>query len=105
MQTFSRDKTLFDSGVHYIGGLAPGQTLHQVFSYLGLTDELKLQQLDTDGFDRIVFLEEGTEYALAQGYDRFAAKLKEAFPGEESAIDQYCSTIREICSRFPMYNL
>lgn len=105
LQTFSRDKTLFDSGVHYIGGLAPGQTLHQVFSYLGLTDALKLQQLDTDGFDRIVFLEDGTEYALAQGYDRFAGKLKEAFPGEEAAIDQYCTTIREICSRFPMYNL
>ncbi|MBL7769043.1 MAG: NAD(P)/FAD-dependent oxidoreductase [Flavipsychrobacter sp.] len=105
LQTFSRDKTLFDSGVHYIGGLAPGQTLYQVFSYLGLTESLKLHQLDRDGFDRIVFLEDGTEYAMAQGYDQFTSKLKQAFPEEGSAIDQYCSTIREICSKFPMYNL
>jgi all-trans-retinol 13,14-reductase len=105
LQTFSRDKTLFDSGVHYIGGLAPGQTLQQVFNYLGLMDVLKLQQLDEDGFDRIYFLEDGGEYALAQGYDRFATGLKQAFPAEAGAIDAYCSTIREICSKFPMYNL
>ena len=28
LQTFSRDKTVFDSGVHYIGGLDKGQNLY-----------------------------------------------------------------------------
>ena len=42
LQTFSRDKTVFDSGVHYIGGLDKGQNLYQVFKYLGVMDKLKL---------------------------------------------------------------
>lgn len=34
LQTFVRDKTIFDTGVHYIGGLAQGQNLYRYFSYL-----------------------------------------------------------------------
>lgn len=105
LQTFSRDKKLFDSGVHYIGGLAPGQTLYQVFRYLGLMNRLKLELLDKEGFDRIVFLEDGKEYPIAQGYENFKRVLKEQFPGEKDAIDRYCDTIQTICSKFPMYNL
>ena len=28
LQTYVRDRNIFDSGVHYIGGLEPGQNLH-----------------------------------------------------------------------------
>ena len=35
LQTFVRNKTIFDTGVHYIGGLTEGQNLHQYFSYFG----------------------------------------------------------------------
>jgi all-trans-retinol 13,14-reductase len=31
LQTYTRDKVIFDSGVHYIGGLDKGQNLYQVF--------------------------------------------------------------------------
>ena len=31
LQTFSREKEIFDSGVHYIGGLNKGQNLYQIF--------------------------------------------------------------------------
>ena len=34
LQTFVRDKTIFDTGVHYIGGLSEGQNLNQYFKYL-----------------------------------------------------------------------
>ena len=105
MQTFARDKVLFDSGVHYIGGLDKGQNLYQVFKYLGLMDNLNLERMDEAGFDRIVFLEDGKEYALAQGYERFIETLAADFPGEEMNIRQYCNKIREICSKFPMYHL
>ncbi|MBZ5858879.1 phytoene desaturase family protein [Flavihumibacter profundi] len=105
LQTFARDSVLFDSGVHYIGGLSEGQTLNKVFKYLGLMDALKLQQMDEDVFDKIVFLEDGREYAMAQGYERFIDTLAADFPGERDNIRQYCNKIREVCSKFPLYNL
>lgn len=105
LQSFSREKSLFDSGVHYIGGLAPGETLHQVFKYVGLIGTLPLEQMDKHVFDRIVFLEDGREYDMAQGYDQFIDTLVDQFPDERPAIQTYCDTIRDICRRFPLYNL
>ena len=39
--------------MHYLGGLAKGQNLYQVFKYLGLIDKLKLQKLDEDVFAEV----------------------------------------------------
>ena len=32
LQVFSRDKCVFDTGVHYIGGLDKGENLYQLFN-------------------------------------------------------------------------
>jgi all-trans-retinol 13,14-reductase len=105
LQTFARDKVLFDSGVHYLGGLSEGQTLYQIFKYLGLIDKLKLEKMDEAVFDRICFLEDETEYDLAQGYDRFINTLATAFPEERQNIVDYCHKLQDICRRFPLYTL
>ena len=55
LQTFARDKCIFDVGVHYIGGLSEGQSLHQMFKYFGIMDDLKIKQMDTNAFDIISF--------------------------------------------------
>jgi all-trans-retinol 13,14-reductase len=105
LQIFSRDKAIIDTGVHYLGGLAPGQNLYQVFRYLGLLDGLSLEPYPEAAFDMIVMEGEQTEYAFAQGYERFMASLSAAFPEEENNIRRYCAFIREVCSKFPMYGL
>lgn len=105
LQTFARDKLIFDSGVHYLGGLDKGQNLYQVFRYLGIMDKLKLRKMDEDGFDRIVISGDDKEYVQAQGYENFIRHLVADFPAEEKAIRAYCDKIKEVCSRFPLYNL
>src|SRR5690606_20765158 len=105
LQTFVRDKTIFDTGVHYISGLSEGQNLYQYFKYLGIMDDLKLKKLDEDGFDIITFGEDPTEYKYAQGYGRFENSLIAQFPGEEKAIRTYAEKLRDTCSKFPLYNL
>ena len=42
LQIFSRDKVIFDTGIHYIGGLDKGQNLYNYFKYFDLIDKLKL---------------------------------------------------------------
>ena len=105
LQVFSRDKTVFDTGVHYIGGLCPGQNLHRYFSYLGIMDKLKLRRMDMEGFDHISLAGDPIEYPHAQGWTRFAERLVEFFPQERSAITRYCNEVRTVCRRFPLYNL
>ncbi|MBL7931244.1 MAG: NAD(P)/FAD-dependent oxidoreductase [Bacteroidia bacterium] len=105
LQIFSRDKVIFDTGIHYIGGLDEGQNLNRYFKYLGLMDKLRLKKLDEDGFDKISFYNDEQIYSHAQGYDNFIRVLAEKFPGEEKNIKRYCEKILEICSFFPLYNL
>jgi all-trans-retinol 13,14-reductase len=105
LQTFSRDKLIFDSGVHYIGGLDKGQNLYQLFKYLGIMDELKLERLNEDAFDKIIISGDEKEYAQAQGYENFIRQLVKDFPGEEEGIRKYCDKIKDVCQKFPLYNL
>ncbi|MEC4113271.1 phytoene desaturase family protein [Myroides pelagicus] len=105
LQTFSRDKSVFDTGVHYIGGLGKGENLHKYFSYLEIMDRLNLQRLDNDGYDKISFEEDKIEFPHAQGYENFIKQLLVHFPDEEQALRKYCDRVNDICHRFPMYNL
>ena len=105
LQTFVRDKTIFDTGIHYIGGLSEGQNLNKYFKYLGIMDDLKLKKMDEDGFDIISFENDPQEYPHAQGYENFADQLVKFFPEERENIQKYCQEIAKTCSSFPLYNL
>jgi len=105
LQIFSRDKVIFDTGVHYIGGLDPGQNLYQYWNYFGLMDELKLKKMDEGGFDRISFGNSEKEYKHAMGYEGFAQELIVQFPEEASGIQKYIEEIKKVCDHFPLYNL
>jgi all-trans-retinol 13,14-reductase len=104
LQTFTRNKQIFDTGVHYIGGLDEKQNLYQIFKYLGLMGKLSLERME-EVFDRIIISNDDKEYSIAQGYNAFVKNLIKDFPEEETAIHNYCSKIKEACSKFPLYKL
>ena len=104
LQIFVRDKSIFDTGVHYVGGLDKGQNLYQYFKYLNILDGLELKKMDTC-FDRITFDGDNNEYCHAQGRSEFRDTLVKYFPEEEEAIDKYCDKLYDTCDNFPMYSL
>jgi phytoene dehydrogenase-like protein len=105
LQTFVRDKTIFDTGIHYIGGLSEGQNLYKYFKYLGIMDDLKLKKMDEDGFDIISFEDTKKEFPHAQGYENFTNQLVKFFPEEKDNIEKYCKEVTTTCDSFPLYNL
>jgi all-trans-retinol 13,14-reductase len=105
LQTFVRDRIIFDSGVHYVGGLDEGQNLYQLFKFIGIMDKMKLRKMDEDVFDAVIFGDDPVVYRYAQGYPNFIDTLVKDFPEEEEAIRRYCDAIRDVCSKFPLYNL
>lgn len=104
LQIYVRDKVIFDSGVHYLGGLEKGQNLYQIFKWLGLMDKLRLEKMDP-AFDRILLDGDKKEYSIMQGYDAFEQEMIRDFPEEETAIRKYIVTIQQICDHFPLYRL
>ena len=105
LQTFVRERTIFDTGVHYLGGLSEGQNLHRYFTFPDILDGLEYKQLNEDGFDIITFDNDPNEYAHAQGYANFENSLIAQFPEEEKAIKAYTAKLRETCAKFPLYNV
>ncbi len=104
LQTFVRDKIIFDTGVHYVGSLDKDQILYKYFDYAGIAEHLELEKLDTDGYDRICFGDAPqTEYPHAQGYDNFTERLLSYFPEQEEALRQYAMMMQQVCDGFPLY--
>lgn len=105
LQTFSRDKKILDTGVHYIGGLEEGQNLYKYFKQLDILDDLEWEKMNSNHFDKIYFDESKIYYPQAQGYQSFIDELLKYFPDEKQAIETYIQTIQEYCNAFPMYDL
>lgn len=105
LQTFSFDKKVFDSAVHYIGALGDGEVLNRIFDYAGIMPRLKLKQLDQDGFDQVII--EGTDqvFQLGQGKAAFLDNLLQAFPEEHVAIHKYYQFLEATANAYPLYNL
>ena len=95
LQSYHRGSMEFDTGLHYVGGLAEGQPLHDAFSQLGLL-KLPWQRLDADGFDQITIGRQ--TYPLAEGFDRFADTLSGYFPQERQALQQFVDMLRHLPS-------
>jgi len=110
LQMFRRDIYTFDTGMHYIGSMAPGQTLYNYWKYFGLSGRLNLRKMDPDGFDRLSFGSgnvpgEQGEFPLAQGFENFRERLLPYFPGADAVLKKYTSELDEIAKAHPLYNL
>lgn len=92
LQSYRRDGLAFDTGLHYVGGLAEGQTMYRIFNLLGLM-RLPWQRLDPKGFDLVTI--EGDTFALAEGYDAFVDTLAASFPKEREALRRYTDMLRK----------
>jgi len=103
LQTFSRCGTVFDTGMHYIGGMDKGQILYRLFNYFDLNSKLRLKRLDEDSYDIIRY--DNRDYRFAMGYENFAETLSEQFPHERNAIRKYVAMVKEIRGSVDLYNL
>jgi len=105
LQTFKREGCVFDTGIHYIGSMDQDQILYRYFKYFGLVDKLKLQRMDTNGFDTIKFGDDNSSYKLAMGEERFVESLSKDFPKEKKAIKIYMQKLNDVSDSLNLVNL
>lgn len=91
MQSYRRGSAMYDTGLHYVGGLAEGQPLHDLFRQLDLLS-LPWHRLDADGFDRIMIGDR--EYRFAEGYENFVETLVKDFPDDRESLQRYITLMQ-----------
>jgi all-trans-retinol 13,14-reductase len=81
-QSFVLQGFQFSPGVHYVGALGPNGGLRRISAGLGVANDLLFFELDPDGYDRVVVVDD--RFDIPKGKDRFAAKLKQRLSKESS---------------------
>ncbi len=99
MARFSRNGIPFDTGFHFTGGFYRNGILDDMLRVLGVEKLIRPIHLTGEGDNRFVIEAEEAGYDLPAGYLATIAKLKEYFPSEALAIDEYFEMVKSVCLR------
>ena len=92
--SFTLDGHKFSPGVHYIGGLNPGEHLNKMYRGLGVSGDMEFLELNHDGYDHIFIGDE--RFDIPKGRDNYMNRLIERFPDEERGIRALFDAIDDI---------
>jgi len=93
-QSFTRNGYSIDSSVHYVGSLDKGELLYDIFKYLGILENIRLERMNPMGFDNIHINDE--VFPLAMGHEQFCESLSARFPREKNDIKAYTDILKDI---------
>lgn len=105
LETFQRFGEHFDTGMHVIGGMHPDGNIWKICRYLGITEGIKVKDVDDECTDRLYFSEDHTYYQLGKGRDGFINSLVQMFPEERENLEKYTDAILAIADKVDLFNL
>ena len=95
-QSFVLDGYRFSPGVHYIGGLSPGEYLNRIYCGLGVSQDLEFLELNPNSFDHIFIGDE--QFDIPKDKEKYIERLIARFPDEASGIRKLFQKIDDIGS-------
>ena len=123
LQTFTRAGVTFETGMHTLGGLRPGGSIHKLCHYLGILDGLRLRDVDTGCMDVITYLSMHNEeyrmqncqlptgngqfptFAVPSGREAFTDYFARCFPGEAEGVRRYVEALYRLAGEVDFFYL
>lgn len=84
----------FDVGVHYVGECGRDGMITAILGGLGLAERVVFRALDSDGYSTLHYPD--LSFRVPFGWDRYRARLLEAFPGERDALNGVLDRMQEV---------
>jgi len=103
LQSFRRFGLPWETGMHLLGGLRPGQSIWRICKHLGVADALSLRDIDSDCMDEVHYLQPGLTFRLPAGREAFGAYLKQQFPAEAAGIDAYLRDLYDLAQEVDLF--
>lgn len=103
LQCFTRKGAKFETGMHFIGSAAPGQTLQRLMRYLEIDQQVHLSRLDPKGYD-VVSLE-GKTYRFPNGKEAFIRQMSAYFPQQHDNLVRYFDLVESIAQASSLHSL
>lgn len=103
LQCFVRRGVKFETGMHFIGSAAPGQTLYRLMNYLEIADKVSLAQLDPTGYDVVEL--GGRQFRFANGREAFIDTLAADFPTRRTQLAAYYDLVHHVAEASSLHTL
>ncbi len=103
LQCFTRKGAKFETGMHFVGSAAEGQTLHRLMRYLEIDRSVRLAPLDTSAYDIVSI--GGQRYPFANGREAFVEGLAAFFPGQRGNLERYCDMVERVAAASSVHTL
>ncbi len=101
LQCFMRHGAKFETGMHFIGSAAEGQTLNRLLHYIGAN--IKLSQLNRGHYEVISL--GGKHYAFANGRQKFIDTLCCDFPDQRDNLNRLWDIIEKVARASSLHSL
>lgn len=88
VHSFKMGDFYFCAQIHYIWACAPGETVWRFLHKLDLHEDILFEKLDPDGYDHVL-LPDKQRVAIPCGYERLAANIDAAFPGQGPRVKAF----------------
>ena len=103
LQCFERRGARFETGMHFIGSAAEGQTLCRMLRYLEVLPDITLSRLDPQAYE-VVSLE-GSRFAFASGREPFIDQMSQYFPHQRDNLVRYYDLVRKVADGSSLHSL
>jgi len=84
----------FTPGVHYVGLLEKGQSTNELYTGLGIANDISFYKMNSKAFEHCWIGEERFDYPA--NYNEFINALVERFPEEEKNLRKYLTIVKNI---------
>lgn len=103
LQCFKRRGAKFETGMHFVGSAAKGQTLNRLMKYLEMDQEVRLVPLDSSGYDVVALGDK--RYKFPVGREAFIRQMTEYFPSQHDNLVKYYDLVESIAKASSLHSL
>lgn len=103
LQQFTRKRTRFDVGFHYLGSTDPGRPMRQLLQHLRVWERLRLLPFPAEA--AITLDAGGRRFAYPAGWARFQELAAATWPAERVALQAFCAEVDEVCRGYKWFDL
>ncbi|WP_417265446.1 phytoene desaturase family protein [Brumimicrobium sp.] len=92
--SFTLEGQRFSPGVHYVGQLGEGQTANEMYSKLGIANDIVFFRMNPNGFEHCHVGNE--KFDIPEGLENMIAAFQKRFPEEKKNIDKYLRLVNTV---------
>lgn len=93
-QSFKIKGFRFSPGIHYIGGLNKGGTLYELFTGLGIANDMVFYRMNPKAYEHAII--EGERFDFPNDFDALLASLTSRFPNEKEGLNEYLKLVQQM---------